>query len=146
MKYNLTCKKYIWYRLLIIGTFIGLSGMLIATLMDTFAAFLPIFSIGFGVCNGITYLIPLHHSWLWFPDRPGLISGIIVSGFGIGTFAFNELCIFIVNPDNEKAEDGSFPKDVNDRVPRMMYIFFGCRCILAILSVLTIFEGREVTS
>ena len=97
------------YRLLIIGTSIGLSGMLIATLMDTFYAFLPIFSIGFGVCNGITYLVPLHHSWLWFPDRPGLISGIIVSGFGIGTFAFNELCIYIVNPDNEKADDGKFP-------------------------------------
>ena len=103
---NLT---HVFDRLLAIGTSIGLSGMLIATLMDTFVAFLPIFSIGFGVCNGLTYLIPLHHGWLWFPARPGLISGIIVSGFGIGTFVFNELCIFIVNPDNEKAVDGSFP-------------------------------------
>lgn len=57
---------------------------LISTQATTFALFLPMFSCGFGLCNGLTYMVPMQHGWLWFPDYPGLVSGIIIGGFGIG--------------------------------------------------------------
>jgi len=57
---------------------------LISSQANTFSLFLPMFSCGFGLCNGLTYMVPMQHGWLWFPDYPGLVSGIIIGGFGIG--------------------------------------------------------------
>jgi len=46
-------------------------------------------------------MVPMHHGWLWFPDKPGLISGIIIGGFGLGALIFGPLATAIVNPDKE---------------------------------------------
>jgi len=57
---------------------------LMSTQVSSFYSFLGLFSVGFGLCNGLTYMVPVAHGWLWFPDCPGLISGIIIGGFGVG--------------------------------------------------------------
>ena len=79
---------------------------------------LYIFSYGIG--NGLAYISPIQNAWLWFPDRPGLCSGIILSGFGLSALIFNNIVFILVNPNNESAVDGVFPADVNDRVPYMI--------------------------
>ena len=96
--------------MLSIGGMIGLTMILMAVLFAyTFEAFLCLFSIGFGICNGLTYMVPMQHGWLWFPNNPGLVSGIIIGGFGIGTFVFSLVCSSLVNPDGVDAVDGKFP-------------------------------------
>ena len=128
-----------------VGASIGLTMILIACSMKDFYAFLGFFSIGFGICNGLTYMVPMNHGWLWFPERPGLISGIIIGGFGIGTFVFNLVCTAIVNPDDEKAVDGQFSEEVNERVPRMLYTLAISCVIISIASILLIFPGKDYT-
>ena len=120
--------------------------ILVACTMTNFYAFLCLFSIGFGICNGLTYMVPMNHGWLWFPERPGLISGIIIGGFGIGTFVFNFVCTAIVNPNNEKEVDGRFPEDVNERVPRMLLTLTISCILISVASVLLIFPGHDATS
>ena len=44
-------------------------------------------------------------SWSHFPQHKGRISGIIISGFGFGTTAFNLVATNLINPDNRKATD-----------------------------------------
>ena len=64
----------------------------------SFGAFLVLYSVGYGITNGLTYYIPMHHGWLWFPDSPGLVSGIIIGGFGFGPLIFGNVATAIVNP------------------------------------------------
>lgn len=121
--------------------------MIIAsTQAQHFTTFLPLFSIGFGLCNGLTYMVPMQHGWLWFPERPGLVSGIIIGGFGIGTLVFGLVCSHIVNPDGEDAVDGKFTPEVNDRVPKMQLILAISNIVLAIVAILLIFPGPDPSS
>lgn len=104
------------------------------------------FAGGFGLCNALTYMVPMHHGWLWFPERPGLVSGIIVGGFGVGTLVFSLVCTALVNPDNVESVNGRFPDDVNARVPHMLVVFTVCRLCIAIVSIILIFPGNDLTN
>ena len=116
------------------------------TITSSFYPFLALFSIGFGFCNGLTYMVPMQHGWLWFPERPGLISGIIIGGFGIGTFVFSLVTKAIVNPDNAEPVDGKYPDSVDENVPKMMLtLCFSCMAIAA-ASFCLIFPGKDLTS
>ena len=57
--------------------------------VKSFGLFLILFAGGFGLTNALTYMAPMHHGWLWFPKSPGLVSGIIIGGFGVGTLIFS---------------------------------------------------------
>ena len=49
----------------------------------------------------------------WFPNKPGLMSGVVVAGYGFGSVIWNPLETGFVNPDNvspEAADDGSEDK------------------------------------
>ena len=103
--------------LLAIGLSVYIPMIVASTQASSFFAFWPLFSIGFGFCNGLTYMVPMHQGWLWFPERPGLVSGVIIGGFGVGSFVFGLVCNFIVNPHGEKSVNGHFSDEVDARVP-----------------------------
>ena len=44
---------------------------------------------GFG--NGMAYVTPVAMVTKWFPDRRGLGSGLVVMGFGLGAFIYNQI-------------------------------------------------------
>ena len=113
--------------------------------MDKFKGFLPLFSIGYGICNGLTYMVPLQHGWLWFPQRPGLISGIIMGGYAMGSFSYGLLCHALVNPENETPIDNKFSDTVNSRVPFMMLMLTTSSSLFSLLAILLIFPGRDPT-
>lgn len=46
-------------------------------------------SVGQNLAILPTLTIPM----AWFPERKGLVSGVVVSGFGAGAFAFNQVRI-----------------------------------------------------
>ena len=91
-------------------------------------AFALLYVFGFGFNLSLSYMVPVHHGWLWWPERPGLVSGLIICGFGFGALTFNTVSLMMVNPDNLSADDeGKFPDDVNSNLPKMLttviYIF-----------------------
>jgi OFA family oxalate/formate antiporter-like MFS transporter len=45
-------------------------------------------------------MIPLVCSWEYFPEKKGLVTGIIVGAYGFGSFIFTFLSAFLVNPDD----------------------------------------------
>lgn len=69
------------------GIFFGL-GLLIAGYGDQ-VAMLPIIYLGYGlVCGiglGFGYITPIATLVKWFPDKRGLITGLAVMGFGLGS-------------------------------------------------------------
>jgi MFS transporter, OFA family, oxalate/formate antiporter len=125
-----------------VGVSIMCVSILMASLQKTWITFVLFYCIGFPIGIGIVYFVPLMCGWEWFPDNKGLVSGLVVGGFGFGAFIFGYITTAIVNPDNVKTaipEDGSgdmdklFPKSVSDKVP---YMYHFCLVIWAILGIL----------
>jgi MFS family permease len=93
--------KYFHPRIVIaLGSILGLGGILASSYVTSFPAFALLFGGYYGFAIGIIYLVPLICSWEYFPNRKGMISGIIIGGFGFGAFIFGFISFAIVNPDN----------------------------------------------
>ena len=93
--------------------FVAIILLMIATFQQSFTVFAVLYVFGFGMRNSLTYMVPVHHSWLWFPSRPGLASGVIIAAFGFGALVFNTISLQLINPDNESADkDGKFTDEV----------------------------------
>lgn len=78
-----------------------------------------------GIGCGICYMVPLICAWEYFPEKKGLMTGIIIGAYGFGSFFFSLLSTKLVNPNKEnptiEADDISyFAPDVADRVPFMI--------------------------
>ena len=125
----------------------GIVMLLSSAYMQSFPSFLVLFGLGYGICNGLTYMVPMHHGWLWFPKSPGLVSGIVIGGFGFGSLIFGNVARILVNPDNVQADPdtGYYPSDVSDNVPKMMKILVLCWAAIAIVSIFLIFPGKDHT-
>ena len=63
-------------------------------------AFFIFYAGGFGIGKGFIYPAPLRATWSHLPGRKGMVSGIIVSGLGLGAFIYGIIIQKIVNPDN----------------------------------------------
>ena len=114
-----------------------LCGLLIASsFAPSFLSWALLYIFAYGIGNGVSYISPVQNSWLWFPDRPGLASGIVLSGFGLSALIFNNIALIIVNPNNEIPVDGRFPSDVNDRVPFMIQVMSAIYLGMAVISII----------
>ena len=100
----------------------------------------------FPIGIGIMYWPAIICSWEWFPNRKGMISGLIIGAFGLGAFIFGFITTAITNPDNVKpgipigpgpiTKDNLFPIDVAEKVPYMMNF---CLCIWVVMCLLACF-------
>ena len=58
--------------------------------------------MSFGICNGLSYTIPLKICWDHYPERKGMVSGVIIGGFGLGSFLFGFISTMCINPENKQ--------------------------------------------
>ena len=92
------------------------------------------------------YVIPISNCWKYYPNSKGLIGGIIVSGVGMGTFVFNLLSTYLVNPNSENADvNGLFDSDVANNVPYMIRILVACWASLGVVGITLIFPFKPET-
>jgi OFA family oxalate/formate antiporter-like MFS transporter len=118
--------------------------VLIASFMKSWWGFVIFYGVFFPMGIGICYWVPIMCGWEWFPEHKGLVSGLIVAGYGFGSFIFGFITSAICNPDDAKVhvDDGSgdtdklFPREVADRVPEM---FRYCLILWAALGLLAVF-------
>ena len=80
------------------GSAIMIISIYIASLMSSWWGFVFWYCVMFPVGIGMVYWTPIMCGWEWFPERKGLISGLIVAGFGFGAFIFGFISTGIVNP------------------------------------------------
>ena len=74
------------------------------------------------------YSATLQAGWSHLQGRIGMVSGLILCGFGFGGFFFGIIINRICNPDNlpvqeyliEGTYEQLFPKEVGERVPDMI--------------------------
>jgi len=88
---------------LLIGGCIGVFGCFASGYTDSYPAFIVLFPMLFGICGGMTYVVPMNIAWQYFPGREGLITGIIDSSFGMGGAMFGHLMSRMINPEHIEA-------------------------------------------
>lgn len=72
-----------------------------------------------------------------------------MAGYGLGAFVFDNIMTPVINPDNLAftnpcfvgANYGCFPQSVNDNFKKMFYVLIGIFAALAIIGVLTVWQG-----
>ncbi|RTG89040.1 uncharacterized protein DC041_0000732 [Schistosoma bovis] len=58
-----------------------------------------------GIGMGFAYSVVFAVATTWFPEKRGLIVGIIVSGFGLGALVFSPIQTALINPTNVKVDN-----------------------------------------
>ncbi len=80
-------------KLAVIGSVMFSGGYVIAAGALTLDM-LPLFYLGYGVIGGagigLGYVTPVATVAKWFPDHKGLVTGIVVMGFGVGAFLLSK--------------------------------------------------------
>ena len=101
----------------------------LASLTRSWWIFCFCYAVLFPAGIGINYWTPFICAWEYFPERKGLVSGLISAGFGFGAFIFGFLTTALVNPKDVRAKnlnDGTgsldmlYTKDIADKVPGMI--------------------------
>ena len=111
--------------------------------------FWAFYVLGWAGNTAFTYLITTHHTWLWFPQSPGLASGICMGGYGIGSLVWAEIMTPLLNPDNVSftnpcyagADFGCYNAAVNDNFRRTLYILISIFAGFAVIGMITIYQG-----
>ena len=89
-------------------------------------------------------MVPVHHAWLFFPKKAGLISGIILGGYGFGALIFDNVSTAVINPNGATVDKhGWYPPDVNHNFMHMMRVLIVSWTCCMLLGVLMIFPGPQ---
>ena len=67
-------------------------------------AVLIIAYILFGIGNSLTYFQSLKNCWKYFPEQKGLISGIVLSCFGLGAFIFTSIADGVIKSNDKEGK------------------------------------------
>ena len=81
-----------------LGIIVFNSLLLASSCAGNFWLFTFIYGFAFAIYQGMTYITPVHHGWMYFPNNPGLVSGIIIAGFGAGPLMSNFVATALINP------------------------------------------------
>ena len=105
----------------LLGGWILVAGVLLTPTATSVFELIVYNGVFFGVGMGICYSAPIASACRWMPARKGIISGIVVAGFGFGAFVFGQLALEIVNPQRIAVVGEYFDSNspVVDKVPDM---------------------------
>lgn len=142
---------------ILIGGSVGITGCLLSSMVTQYHWFLVLFTVPWGFANGFTYVVPLHLAWAYFPNREGLIAGLIVGSFGLGGFIFGLVSTSLANPDevdSNVVDDRDrehavmpFDDDVAKNVPHMLrQLALIWTCIMLITMCLIQEEPKKVST
>lgn len=74
----------------------------------------------FGISIAIGYFSLLRNSWKYYPERKGLITGIILCSYGLASTIYTSICEYIVNPKEVKPISEDF---YEEEVAQKMFYF-----------------------
>jgi len=134
----------------LIGGYLIVIGTLLSSFMTSLNGIIITEGILFGIGLGICYSAPISCSVRWMPIRKGLVTGLIVAGFGLGSFIFGLIATHIVNPNQTNivstgSTDGYYNPDseVVNRVPLMFAILSIFYFLLITIGVFLISDPAE---
>ncbi|CAD8105092.1 unnamed protein product [Paramecium primaurelia] len=86
-----------------------------------------------GVFIGIEYLIPVDNALKFFPSKKGMVTGLILCGFGFTPLVFNPILQKLLNPDNILPVNGYYPEDVAENLMKSLRIVTTIYLVLGLI-------------
>ena len=82
---------------------------------------------------------------MYFPQHKGLVTGIVLCGFGLGSFVFDLISTAVVNPDGESPKEGTniYSDKVSQRVPEMIQVLTICWACLSLIGIALFIPYKE---
>jgi OFA family oxalate/formate antiporter-like MFS transporter len=74
------------------------SSVFISSFMTKFVGYIFFYGLTYGFSIGVGYFPPVKNAYLHLPTKKGICSGIIMSGFGLGSALFNIIILELINP------------------------------------------------
>jgi OFA family oxalate/formate antiporter-like MFS transporter len=112
-------KKYDPRLICGVGSTMIVSAVWLASMATSWYFFVAVYAVLFPAGVGMVYYTPMMCGWEWFPENRGMVSGIIVAGYGFGAVISGFVSTQIVNPNNLKtvsatagAQPDLFPAEV----------------------------------
>ena len=119
---------------------------LILSYTTNYYALIYTYGVFGGVTCGLGYLMGIYIAWTYFPDKKGLVTGMILFSAGISASILSPMTTYIVNPNNNlKPSD----EEMYSRVPRMFRIlslYFGTLVLLAAIIQPAPLESKDLKS
>jgi len=108
-----------------LGGSFALTGVFLSSFTKSLGPYLTLYTGMNGIGCGTCYMVPLVCAWEYFPEKKGLMTGIIIGAYGFGSFFFSLISTKLVNPTgaNPTIEDGNitfYDSTVASRVPYMI--------------------------
>ena len=66
----------------------------------------------YGIALSCTYYQTVKNCWKFFPEKKDLMTGIIFSSFGLGSFVYTSIADQIINPNNLQKEGKYYSKEI----------------------------------
>ena len=91
----------------------------------------------FGMGDGIGNLSVINNGFRYFPNKRGIVNGVILGGMGLASSVLTPLADFvIINPHKKGVEkNGFYPKDVADNLVDFMKVLILIFVVLGTLAV-----------
>jgi len=94
LKFTQSCKyeiliDVIEIRLCLLSASVGIPCQIAMGFTTNFMVYMIAYCMAFGFVGGVAYMVPVHHTWGWFPSRAALMSGFIIGAVGLGPIIFD---------------------------------------------------------
>jgi OFA family oxalate/formate antiporter-like MFS transporter len=133
-------------RTMLLGSWIMSLGVFLASYAQSLSQFIAAYALMFGFGVGIGYTAPMGAAWKWLPAQKGMVSGVILTGFGAGGFVFNMIGTKLFNPKGLNPVDGSFPEEVYSGFPLVLRKLAIIYAVVTFLAHLLVTEPKKVAA
>ncbi|XP_070558335.1 apicoplast pyruvate carrier 1-like isoform X2 [Ptychodera flava] len=134
----------------LIGSSIQSAGVLLTyfSLRHSFYLVIITYGVMYGLGVALAYGAAITCGLRWFPKHKGVITGLIVAGYGGGAFIFNQVQTAYINPENlsptERLSGKYFDqKEILDRTPTCFLLLGGCYIVLQLIGTLFVVDPPE---
>lgn len=101
------------------------------------------YGLMYGIGSGMGYIGPLACAMRWLPNWKGVVSGIVVSGYGLSSFIFNFVQTGYINPHNKSPNDIPYSDnpdetyfsqpEILNAVPNVFLILSACYATMLVI-------------
>ena len=101
--------------------------------------------ICYGIINAMNYMPIIKNCLFYFPNKKGLITGLVLFGYGTSSLIYNSIADYLINPSFHQINPttGFFDIAISKKVKLYLKFFNIFNGIMSVISFLILFEYKK---